>query len=699
MMVGSGRRRVLASAIALAATCAAVAAPTASAGLQPAAAADCQPFLDDVPCLQPFPNNLFTKKANTPTGRRLKLPADAMPVNTEGAAIGPQPWNRSDGFSPGSMITVHVPGFDTAQAFDDTAPVRIENIAKFRHRRAPIVVIDQDTGKRHPIWTELDANADSAEATNLLIHPAKNFKEKHRYIVALRNLKDAGGMQIAAPRWFELLRDGGSLPAELKGQQKRYRGILHALRGAGIKADDSLYEAWNFTVASRKDRTGRLLDIRDDAFDQLGDANLANRKVQGSSPQFKVTDVENFTPAENPELMRVVRGTFQVPCYLDKAGCPPGAGFNYNSAKRDARPSQIPGNIANPRFICIIPRVAASTPARVSLYGHGLLGSADEVDAGNIQDMASEHDFVFCATDYWGLSEGDVAYDISALQDLNNFPPVIDRNQQAVLNTQYLGRLLIHPQGFTTSPAFQSGADHLIDTTNLFYDGNSQGGITGGIVTAVAPDFTRGVLGVTGMNYGGMLLQRSSDFPLYSTFLFGRAPGGGYTDDSIHPLVLDLAQQLWDRGETNGYVAHMTSKPLPDTPKHKVLMQIAYGDFQVSQYSAAVEARTIGARSYQPALDLPAREQDVNLLYKIPAIKSFPFKGSAMVIWDSGPGFNTPPPLTNTAPEEGVNGEDPHSKPRSTVAARTQKSEFLKPAGRVVDVCGGSPCHTDAFVP
>ena len=42
----------------------------------------------------------------------------------------------------------------------------------------------------------------------------------------------------------------------------------------------------------------------------------------------------------------------------------------------------------------------------------------------------------------------------------------------------------------------------------------------GGINTAVAPDFIRGVLGVTGMNYGGMLLQRSSDFPLYATFLF-----------------------------------------------------------------------------------------------------------------------------------------------------------------------------------
>jgi hypothetical protein len=167
----------------------------------------------------------------------------------------------------------------------------------------------------------------------------------------------------------------------------------------------------------------------------------------------------------------------------------------------------------------------------------------------------------------------------------------------------------------------------------------------------------------------------------------------------VHPLILTLASQLWDRGEANGYAANMTSNPLPGTPEHTVLMHVAYGDFQVSQYAAAVEARTIGARSYQPALDLPARSQDENLFFKVPAIEQFPFDGSGIVIWDSGPGFNDPPPLTNTAPEEPQFGEDPHSQPRSTVAAREQKSEFLKPDGAIVDVCNGAPCHTDAFTP
>ena len=53
-------------------------------------------------------------------------------------------------------------------------------------------------------------------------------------------------------------------------------------------------------------------------------------------------------------------------------------------------------------------------------------------------------------------------------------------------------------------------------------------------------------------------------------------------------------------------------------------MQAAYGDFQVSQYAAAVEARTIGAKCHAPALDLPARSQDANLFYGLSPISSYP---------------------------------------------------------------------------
>jgi hypothetical protein len=672
------------------------AGPTAPPG---APAADCQPFLDARPCLQPFPSNLYTKKAKTPTGRRVRLPADALPVNTEGVAIDPAELNRNDGFSPGSMITVHVPGLDTPQALQNTHPVPLADIAQYKRRGAPVVVIDQETGKRHPIWVELDSNAATPEATNLLIHPAVNFEAKHRYVVALRDLEDANGEPIRAPRWFGLLRDGGVLPTQLKDQPDRYRGIFRALRRAGIDRDKDLYEAWNFTVASRRSLTSRMLHIRDDAFAQLGDRDLADRKVEGVAPAFQVTEVQDFTPEENPRLLRRVTGTFTVPCYLDQPGCPPGSGFHYDSAKPDALPTQIPGNTATANFICIIPRVATNTPARASLLGPGAPGDASGVDAGVLQGLASEHNFVFCATDTWFQTARDLPYTISAVQDVNKAPAVFDRAQQSALNTQFLGRLMIHPQGLVSDPAFRSNGTPLLDTGHLYYVGDSQGAFTGGMNTAIAPDFTRAVLGLPSMNFFGMMWQRAIGFAPNEVFLYGQAPGGGYSDDSLHPLLLTLGSGIGDRAEPNGYAAHMTSDPLPGTPKHKVLMQVAYGDFAAPQYAAAVEARTIGASAYRPALDLPARRQDRNLLYEVPGIKHFPFNGSAIVIWDSGPGHNTPPPLTNTRPQEGVNGTNPHPDVFMTVAARQQRSDFLQPSGRVTDVCGGAPCHTDAFAP
>jgi hypothetical protein len=673
-------------------------------------AADCQLYVE--PCLLPFPNDLFTKPDSTSaTGRRVDLSQAAMPTNTVGQQVSVARYNRSDGFSPGSSIIIRVPGLDNQAAFDQTDPVRLTDMSQTYAPDAPIVVIDAATGQRALIWAELDSNAGDPAHTTLLIHPGKNLIEGHRYVVGLRDLKNADGQTLAAPDWFARFRDDRPLLKSQVHQRERYGRIFKALKDAGIDRK-TLYMAWDFTVASRRSLTSPMLSIRDDAFGQLGDTDLADTQIQGQAPPFNVSGVTDFASCgsdgcqsgESDRLLRRVTGTFTVPCYLATASCTIGGGFNYSSADPDATPAQQTGNVGTAQFDCIIPRAAEGSPARASLYGHGLLGSRTEVGAGNVQDMAAEHDFVFCATDWWGLASGDIAFDISALLDINRFPAVADRLQQGVLNTLLLGRLMANPGGFASDEAFQANGNPLFDTSHLYYDGNSQGGIMGGITTAVAPDYTRAVLGVTGMDYGGILLQRSTDFTSprapfgfsFADVLYGRVPGGGYTDSSIHPLVLDLMQQLWDRGEADGYAAHMTSDPLPDTPAHEVLMQVAYGDHQVSQYAAAVEARTIGASVHVPALDLPARSQDVNLFYGVPAIPSYPFEGSAIVIWDDGPGLVPPPPVTNTPPTV---GRDPHGDVRATVAARVQKSAFLDANGSVVDVCGGLPCHTDVYTP
>ncbi len=681
------------AALATAFTGVATLAPTASAAGSPAA--DCQPYSGQ-PCLFPFPDNRLTRPdKSSATEVRVNLPANAMPVNSAGAAITPGPYDRNDGFAPGSAIILHVPGLDNPQALARTGATPLLNMSRAFAKRQPIVVIDEATGQRQLTWAELDVNSTTPANTDLLIHPGKDFADGHTYVVALRDLRTASGKLIAAPKWFRLLRAGGRLPSAERSQRKRYARIFAALKRARIKRDKTLYEAWNFTVGSEQNLTGRMLAIRNNAFAQLGDKNLADGVVKGHAPAFQVTSKGPLTGAPS---FTDVQGNFEVPCYLVVCGGSATAGFHYSSSKPDATPTQIPGNTATAPFECIIPSTAsASHPARISLYGHGLLGSHDEVEDSWVQALGSGHNMVFCATDWWGLAQGDVAGDIGALENLNGFPNVIDRLQQGVLNTLFLGRLLLNPKGFASNGAFQSGGKPLIDTSHLYYDGNSQGGIMGGMLTAVAPDFRHAVLGVTGLDYGGMLLQRSTDFAEYSSFLYP-----SYADQSEHPLILDLMQQLWDRGEADAYAQYMTTHPLPDTPTHQVLMQIAYGDHQVSMYAGAQEARTVGVSVYEPALDLNTnRGRDRNLFYGLPVIKKFPFNGSAIEIWDSGPGHTQPPPLGNIAPAEANNPPllDPHEDPRKTPLAQKQMSDFLEPNGQIVNVCGGKPCHTSVYMP
>ena len=124
-------------------------------------------------------------------------------------------------------------------------------------------------------------------------------------------------------------------------------------------------------------------------------------------------------------------------------------------------------------------------------------------------------------------------------------------------------------------------------------------------------------------------------------------------------IGLGLIQMLWDRGETNGYAAHMTTDPLPGTGPHQVLLHVAVGDHQVATLSAEVEARTAGLSVHAPAYG-PGRSLDVTPAWGIPPITSYPFTGSALFVCDSGAAV---PPAQNTPPRAGF---DPHEDPRGT---------------------------------
>src|SRR3954471_24731126 len=210
--------------------------------------------LDPAVCLQPFPNNLFTKPSPaTDTGLKVHFALGSMPRNAAGKPIQPGQWNRNDGFSPGSLITTYVPGLDLSK----THGVPVNDLARSYDKDAAVVVIDAKTLERNLIWTEMDSLASSDSVRNLIVRAAKNFREGHTYIVALRNLKDAGGSTIAAGDAFRGYRDG----ATSDDRSDHMDWIFSRLKKAGIKPDKTLFLAWDFTVASERNLTHRMLHI------------------------------------------------------------------------------------------------------------------------------------------------------------------------------------------------------------------------------------------------------------------------------------------------------------------------------------------------------------------------------------------------------------------------------------------------------
>jgi hypothetical protein len=673
------------------------------------AAASCDP-IDPSACMLPFPNDFFTKAdSSTPTGRRVNFDITSMPRNVAGKPIDPTDWNRSDGFSPGSEIVTYVPGLDLAK----TGAVPLTNIGAYRRRNAPVVVIDADSGKRWPIWTELDQSVDYR---TLIIRPAKNFREGHRYIVALRNLKNAKGDPIPAGAGFKAFRDGSATGA----RAGHFNALFNTLGQAGIQRS-SLDLAWDFTVASWQSLASRMLAIRNDAFAQLGDTNLADGVVAGSAPQFTLNRIEDMTcgprgslPTDplndvpgvdldcskdtDPRVARDVKGTMVVPCYLDVPGCV-AAHSQFLLSPTTGLPLRIPGNVMKVDFECLIPKRALADgagQARPSLYGHGLFGGYGEIHQDQIKAMEDEHNFIYCATDWAGMATIDVPNVATILTDLSNFPTLADRVQQGMLNFLYLGRLMIHPQGLGSQPAFQTAdGKSLIDTRALYYDGNSQGGIIGGALTAVAPDFRHAALGVLGMNYS-TLLTRSTDFGT------GDHPPSPTLDDPTNgleyayplyqaypqlnerQLIFSLMQMLWDRAEPDGYAQHMTDHPYPDTPKHTVLLMSGYGDHQVTDYAAEVEARTVGARVLKPDMLRPWRPWERSPWWGLKPVDWTKTGGvSVYTVWDGG---SRPAPLGNTAPTRALD-DDPHEWVRRTPAARAMKSDFLASDSHITDTC------------
>ena len=299
-----------------------------------------------------------------------------------------------------------------------------------------------------------------------MIHP-RQPRRGPRYIVALRDLRGADGALIPPPAAFARYRDRSTATLEPR-RAALASGSSATLKRAGIARAD-LYLAWDFTVASAHSLPSGCCRIRDDAFAQLGDKNLADLKVAAAprptvhaSTQGHATSrpaAPTAASRREPHL-RARRGHGRGAVLPRPARLPGGRRASPrapdglpHAAARQRRPA--PTSSASSRARSRRPRPGAAcrstaTACSARRRGHG---------AARIQDRRTSRASC-CARPTGSACRGD---DLPERGHDPRRPVAASRRsptalQQGMLNFLYLGRAMIHPQGFAADPASRTTA-------------------------------------------------------------------------------------------------------------------------------------------------------------------------------------------------------------------------------------------------
>jgi hypothetical protein len=113
--------------------------------------------------------------------------------------------------------------------------------------------------------------------------------------------------------------------------------MFTALTNAGIERS-TLQLAWDFTVASTQNLTGRILEVRNNTLDWL----------DTRPPEFTITSI---VPASKEDVAVQVAGTFKLPTHLTGNGSA-GQKFAYESTTPGPNDLPILGEVVDVPFIC-----------------------------------------------------------------------------------------------------------------------------------------------------------------------------------------------------------------------------------------------------------------------------------------------------------------------------------------------------------
>ncbi|MCB9779579.1 MAG: hypothetical protein H6742_13530 [Alphaproteobacteria bacterium] len=537
---------------------------------------DCSPFNVGGDCLTPWPSTFhMAPDGASETGLRLDYSVEMLASPDGPLPVDPGMFNRYDGISVTSPLLVLL-GRDV----DDAFLFGLEDAGASLAADADVVLMDSETGARVPLMVELDMNnRDDADYTGrhaLILRPVAPMTPGRRYVAALTtDLRDVDGAAFDVSPAFQALVEGArTTDRRLEAARDRYDDVLFpTLEAAGYPRQDLLV-AFEVQVASDAQSLGPILSMKEAAAAALAEA----------SPAYTLDSVQ-VDPDDDVAL--IVQGTFRPPSFLDDNELR----YADDAYSVELSPDEWP---AYP-FTMVVPKgLPEGEPVPLVVMGHGIFGSGSSwLTGGGVgqitQAMAAQAGVVLIATDWIGLSSGDLSLIIAeVVPDLGRVRIVTDRLAQSLINTQALVALARDELQYL--PETGRTVDAPLFDDRLFYYGVSLGGIQGTSFVALTDEIDRAVFSVPGAGWTHMI-QRSWHFGEIETLLDLLYP------DPLSQLVFVTALQSdFDASDPVNL-----GRVLAEREDFVGVMQEAVGDCQVPNLATDVLVRTVGAHHLEAA--------------------------------------------------------------------------------------------------